>query len=76
MVDGRLFSQGSCGFPYDPLLANIENITDKSYHDTTALIRYAAFMLAALLASSVGVALATSVVLSRHEKGQLFACEG
>ena len=62
--------------PTDRLLANIENITDKSYHDTTALIRYAAFMLAALLASSVGVALATSVVLSRHEKGQLFACEG
>ena len=52
--------------PTNRLLDNIGQITNKSYQDTTNLIRCAALLLICLLAAAVVIALVVSVFLSRR----------
>jgi len=59
-------SQEAVEAPTNQLLDSIDQMTDKSYQDATSLIRNAAYLLLALLAAAVVIALVVSVAVSRR----------
>ena len=59
-------TQEAVDSPTNRLLDSIDQMTDKSYQDATTITRNAAYLLLALLAAAVVIALVVSVAVSRR----------